>query len=361
MNFDLAETAASIALKHLYAGAPLSDAFARIAEAVLPELPAEIRHLVQTVDVGIDAQMLREQLLATLSQEPPGEEINGLCFGLVEAAGDDGASEDDDADSEGTGTNPEVTLYICGSARFDPAEPDWPCDPEWWPESRYFALPTFKALSDAASAFDDDTAWLISAGLIEPLSIVLVGEVCRGIEPATLLGGAPFRGIGSGFDSGDLRDVGVVTREGFASPALLESVDELEPPATPPTPAPTTTTPATTTPKRRSSPSKPSPSKPVKSKTSKAKAPAAKAKPSKTKSSKTKSSKSKSSKSKASPAKRSSAKKGAAKKAPAKKKAAKPAAKKASTKASKKATKRATKKGAKKVTKKATRKRLPRR
>jgi hypothetical protein len=354
MNFDLAETAASIALKHLYAGAPLSDAFARIAEAVLPELPAEIRHLVQTVDVGIDAQMLREQLLATLSQEPPGEEINGLCFGLVEAAGDDGASEDDEADTEGA--NPEVTLYICGSARFDPAEPDWPCNPEWWPESRYFALPTFKALSDAASAFDGDTAWLISAGLIEPLSIVLVGEVCRGIEPATLLGGAPFRGIGSGFDSGDLRDVGVVTREGFASPALLESADQLEPPA------PRAS--AATTPKRRSSSSGSPKAKSSKTKTSKAKA------------TKAKTSKAKSSKAKGSPAKRSSAKKAAVKKATAKKnttskkvaskkKAAKRVAKKATNKATNKATKKATKKAAKRVAKKATKKvskkRLPRR
>lgn len=345
MNFDLAETAASIAMKNLYAGVPLTEAFARIAAAVLPELPTEIRELVHTADVRIDAEMLREQLLTTLRDEPPGEEINGLCFGLVEAAGNDAASEDDEADTEGSGANPEVTLYVCGSARFDPAEPDWPCDPEWWPESRYFALPIFKALSDAAAACDGDTAWLVSAGLIEPLSIVLVGDVCRNIAPATLLGGAPFRGIGSGFDSGDLRDVGVVTQEGFASPALLESADFPEPKAPEATAAQ-----AATTPKSRSSQSKPSQSKPSQSKASKAKAKASKT-------SKAKASKPKPAKAKGSPAKKSSTKKAPAKKSAAKKSPAKKSAAKKRPASKKTASKKPTKKTIKKVSKN----RLPRR
>lgn len=282
MSYELAEKAAGIALQGVAKGAPAAAAFARVRDAVLPSLPKPVADVVAELDIEADINELCEQLTHVLAEDPPDAQINGLCFGLVEMVfgGEDGSPPDPKQ-------HPEHTLYICGSARFDPEDADWPCDPEWWPETRYFIVPSFKALSDLGATLDPDASWLVACALIEPLSILLVGEACRRVDRATLLGGASWRGIGSGFDGGNLRDVGVVTRDGFASPALVES-----------TPAPA----------RR----------PPKAK----KAAKTKAKSSKAGSAKAKRPRGKTSKAKGSTPKKASGKKGAGKKA-AKKKAAK--------------------------------------
>lgn len=225
MSYELAEKAASAALQSIANRTPVASAFARIRQLVLPALPAQVSEIAEGLDVATDVEALCEQLVHVLTDDEPAPDINGLCFGLVEMlfGSEDGSPPASDQ-------HPEHTLYICGSTRFDPEDSDWPCDPEWWPETRYFIIPSFKALSDLCATLDDDASWLVACGLIEPLSILLVAEACRRVDRGTLLGGAPWRGIGSGFDGGDLRDIGVVTRDGFASPALVEST---------PAPAPT--------------------------------------------------------------------------------------------------------------------------
>lgn len=251
MSFDLAERAAEIALQSLARGTPMAEAFTRVRKAVMPSLPKSAGDAVAELDIGADIDALREQLAHVLATEPPGDQINGLCFGLAEMVfgPEDGSPPD-------AKQHPEHTLYICGSARFDPEDSDWPCDPEWWPESRYFDIPSFRTLSDVSATLDDDAAWLVACGLIEPLSILLVGEACRTMDRRTLLGASEWRGIGSGFDGGDLRDIGVVTRDGFASPALVE---------------------ATPVPARRATKAKRSTPKAKKSNTAKAKPPKGKA------------------------------------------------------------------------------------
>lgn len=216
MDFDLAEKAAAIALKGIGAGAPISQSFARICEIVLPELPEAVAPVVAKLELSEDVDALNEQIRTVLAEEPAPAAVNGLWFGIAEMVwGDEGDKR------PAAYAVPEFTLYVGGSTEFDPEDEDWPCAPVWWPEARYFVVPSFKVLSDLCATLEPDDAWLVATGLIEPLSILLVGEVCRVIEPATLLGGAPWRGIGSGFDGGDLRDIGVVTLDGFASPALL--------------------------------------------------------------------------------------------------------------------------------------------
>ncbi len=218
MSYELAEKAAAVALKRMGTGTPVPGTFKEIASLVLPSLPEATRNLVATLDAEEDVEALCEQFAHVLTSEPPSLDVNGFFFGLAEMVFGDA-----EGNPPGEETHPEHTLYICGSMRFDPSDMDWPCGPEWWPEERYFQIPSFKALSDHCATLDYDAAWLVACGLIEPLSIALVGEACRRIGPKDLLLDAPFRGIGSGFDGGDLRDVGVVTRDGFASPALVES------------------------------------------------------------------------------------------------------------------------------------------
>ncbi len=216
MSYELAEKAAAVALKRMGTGTPVPETFKEIASLVLPSLPEATRNLVATLDAEEDVEALCEQFAHVLTSEPPSLDVNGFFFGLAEMVFGDA-----EGNPPGGETHPEHTLYICGSMRFDPSDMDWPCGPEWWPEERYFQIPSFKALSDHCATLDYDAAWLVACGLIEPLSIALVGEACRRIGPKDLLLDAPFRGIGSGYDGGDLRDVGVVTRDGFASPALL--------------------------------------------------------------------------------------------------------------------------------------------
>lgn len=224
MDFDLADKAASIALKSIGVGEPLAAAFGRICDIVLPELPEAVAPVAAGLALQEDVEALNEQIRAVLADEPAPAAVNGLWFGIAEMVW----GEEGDAKPAPYAPS-EFTLYVGGSTAFDPEDVDWPCAPEWWPEARYFVVPSFKVLSDLCATLEPDDAWLVATGLIEPLSILLVGEVCRVIEPATLLGGASWRGIGSGFDGGDLRDIGVVTRDGFASPALLPVKKQAKP------------------------------------------------------------------------------------------------------------------------------------
>lgn len=224
MNFNLADKAATIALKGMIAGDPVEQTFAEITHAVLPKLPESVRSAAGGLVLSDDIDALTEQLRDVLASEPPGADVNGLWFGIAEMlwGNDEGDPPDEDA-------TPEFTLYVCGSTGFDPENGDWPCGPEWWPDARYFDLPSFNVLSDLCPTLEADDAWLVATGLVEPLSILLVGHVCRTIDPATLLGEAMWRGIGSGFDGGDYRDIGVMMRDGFSSPALLPAKKEPKP------------------------------------------------------------------------------------------------------------------------------------
>ncbi len=316
MDYDLVSNAAATALKSISAGDPIGPSFARIAALVLPKLPDAAAKTVAGLALSDDVEALNEQFRAVLAEEPPSADINGLCFGIAEMVwGEEGDER------PRPGAVAEFTLYISGSTEFDPENEDWPCGPAWWPESRYFVVPSMKTLSDLCASLESDDAWLVAAGLIEPLSILLVGEICRTIEPGTLLGDATWRGIGSGFDGGDLRDIGVVTRDGFVSPALIQSA---------PTPAP----------KKRAA------SKASKARASKARA--SKAKVAKARASKAKGSKATTSKAKGSSLKNAAKKKPVIKKAAGKKTTNKPSARKkprtGKAPGSKKATRKASKK-----------------
>ena len=224
MDFNLADKAATIALKGMIAGEPVEQTFAEISRAVLPKLPESVRSAAGGLILSDDIDALTEQLRDVLASEPPPADVNGLWFGIAEMVwgAEDGAPPDENA-------TPEFTLYVCGSTGFDPENGDWPCGPEWWPDARYFDLPSFNVLSDLCPTLDGDDAWLVATGLVEPLSILLVGHVCRTIEPGTLLGEAMWRGVGSGFDGGDYRDIGVMMRDGFSSPALFPAKKEPKP------------------------------------------------------------------------------------------------------------------------------------
>mgnify|MGYP001409370878 CR=1 FL=1 len=251
MDFELSEHAVQMALISIESGEPIAPAFQRITLAVLPSLPARAAECVASLALQRDIEALCDQVRSVLTHEPPSMDINGLWFGLAEMLW-----AEEGAERAAENASPEFTLYIAGSTAFDPEVEDWPCGPEWWPEERYFDIPSFEQLSALCGELDEDQAWLVATGLIEPLSILLIAEACRRIDPGTLLGNARFRGVGSGFDGGDLRDIGVITRNGFASPALLKPAKQK--------PAPRKTAPKKTAKKAKAAKAKPIKAKPSK-------------------------------------------------------------------------------------------------
>jgi len=112
-------------------------------------------------------------------------------------------------------------IYLAGSQRFEPEQSveDWPVGPEYFPEHRYFRsriLETFYSedghcdsagLKKLASEFNY-TFCLTYTGL-------WLHEMMTATDPAQLLGGRDFRGVGFGFDSGDVITLGVIRSDGF--------------------------------------------------------------------------------------------------------------------------------------------------
>ncbi|MDX2147159.1 MAG: hypothetical protein SFZ23_06515 [Planctomycetota bacterium] len=237
MNFEAARGAQEIAFNHMKARTPLDVAATEVVRFVKPLLPAEIDLSFVPGIMEETVQVLQELITTVFEGEPPKKSINGLYFGLAELIFDDEDSDgegdgeeagDDESDLDSMGDGPVVTLHVTGSTAFDleGSDPEWACDASWNPDNCYTPCPLHVQLStlrplppdespeDGSDGPEFDTMWLITAGLIEPLNILLVGEVVRRLWPV-LLGKAPYRGIATGLDEGEMIQLGVLYPDGF--------------------------------------------------------------------------------------------------------------------------------------------------
>jgi hypothetical protein len=215
MDFKLSLEASKRAFDHLKRNTPYLEALRDTASIGLNLLPALVRQEFDAANFETAADELMACVVELFKSDPPADDINGLWFGLVEMITDD---EADDAElHEDELTTTEMILYITGSADYELGvdDPDWPCDVSWEPEERYFSIQLTQHISRIRQLHGFDEQWIVDIAILEPLVILTVGTVVRNLGPDILLGTADHRAIGTGFDSGDLNEVGILTREGF--------------------------------------------------------------------------------------------------------------------------------------------------
>jgi hypothetical protein len=133
-----------------------------------------------------------------LHSKPPGEDVNGLWFGLFRPVRGDETLTD---------------FYVSGS-RVAP-EQDWPSSSDgYWPEGRYRESPVLAHAARLEPEDDGDLAWLIDygVGLLHLRGTVL--HLLQEVPIATWLGETPERYVALGHDSGEHETVARVTSDG---------------------------------------------------------------------------------------------------------------------------------------------------
>lgn len=210
MNRDLILVGLNKAFEHVSAGTSLDRAAADVIAAVRAGLP-------KSVDLGFvpgamaqAVEELEEQLRALFEREPPDDDVNGLMFGMF--------------DRVVTEKPRKLTcqVYVCGSNRFNPNDPDWATGPTWWPKHRYLSCGLIDRLSAARPGKPSGIDGFVDEAVIEPLLMLVLGEVVTRIGGTVLLGNVEARGVGIGFDSGDPHTLGVLEPDGFA---MIETLD----------------------------------------------------------------------------------------------------------------------------------------
>jgi hypothetical protein len=202
MDFNLADKVAAIAVRHARAGTPIEKAWPEVVAAARKKLGASLSRSALELPITGSLVWVTATFAALLARDRPDRKVKGLWFGLVELI--PGKSL----------TDTIFTPYLSGSPEFNPRNEDWPCAPIWMPEDCYATNLAMYTLSKWRKRHKKQS-WLIDTTLIEPLNTLFCGCIARNVSPDLLLGPAPTRGIGCGFDSGDLRTLGTVDKNGF--------------------------------------------------------------------------------------------------------------------------------------------------
>ena len=204
MDFELAAKVSRVALNHARLGTPIAVAWPEVVQAGKVALGPDLVSDACAMDIAESLKIVLDEYAALLKRDKPGENINGLWFGLVAFAPKEDLSES------------VWTPYIAGSDQFDVKNDDWPCDPAWMAEDCYAPNPAMLRLSALCEELEEK-AWSIETMLIEPLHTLFTGRAAFDLPRELLLGPASSRGIGCGIDSGDLNTLGAVTTTGFVT------------------------------------------------------------------------------------------------------------------------------------------------
>lgn len=204
MDFAHCTRVTKIVTKHVVRGTPLNIAWADVVKAAHPAIGPAVAKVALALPI-IDGLVTCTSEFASLllrDNAGPAKKVNGLWFGLAEIFFFENTDD--------TTWMP----YISGSTKFNAKNRDWPCDPAWFPEDRWAANEPMTILS-RLRAKHPKRQWYIEVCLIEPLHHLYVAHFARACPPHILLGKSKSRGIGCGFDAGDLRTIGTVTAKGF--------------------------------------------------------------------------------------------------------------------------------------------------
>lgn len=153
---------------------------------------------LRRINWAADVKRLERWLTGVLRDQPPPATIDGLYFGLFNPTSDEGA--------------PSADLYVAGNP-YDAEDPDWICDPAWWPAARYAGSKALARLyrvayADGASGLGNDAEYPLGLGY----AVLAVGHLCRTLGETLLSGGAQRRAVATGFDSGDVLQLGALDR-----------------------------------------------------------------------------------------------------------------------------------------------------
>lgn len=204
MDLKLANRANAAVQKHVVRDTPLHEAWADVVKAAAPAIGPQVAKaaLALPLDQGLVTCTAEYASLLLRDNAGPAKKVNGLWFGLAELMA-------------GKSTQDTVwTPYISGSTKFNARDNDWPCNPAWFPDDRWAHNEPMKILSRLRKQHKK-RHWYIEVCLIEPLHRLYVSHFARACPPGILLGKCKSRGIGCGFDDGDLLTIGKVDSKGF--------------------------------------------------------------------------------------------------------------------------------------------------
>ena len=204
MDFAFATRVSKLASKHVRRATELDAAWRDVVKAARPAIGPALAKAALELPIASGLVTITSEFAALLARDNagPAKKVNGLWFGLAELCTDDSAE------------NTVWMPYICGSVKFNPKNHDWPCNPAWFPEDRWAPNEPMTALSRLREKHRK-RAWYIDTCLLEPLHQLYVAHFARGCPAAILLGKSKSRGIGCGFDDGDLMTIGVSDQNGF--------------------------------------------------------------------------------------------------------------------------------------------------
>jgi len=202
MDFNLADKASRVAIRHIRKGTPIEKAWPEVVAAARRGLGPKLAKSALDLPITQGLTAVAAEFAALLGRDQPGKKIKGLWFGLVELSRDERIG------------HTVWTPYLAGAARFSTKDEQWPVGPAWMPPDCYAPNQAMTKLSDLRRRYKKQH-WTIETTLIEPLNTLFAGAIAASFPPPILLCTVPSRGIGCGFDSGDFRTLGIVDKTGF--------------------------------------------------------------------------------------------------------------------------------------------------
>ncbi len=196
----------------------VAEGMSRIIDVFSERHPHPDWERFRALDVEGDLQHLKGWLESVLASEPPGPEVPGFWFGLVNPI---------------RAGLPTADIYVCGSPH-GPDDEDWGYRTGWEPSGRYarsavldgiyrVSYPSFRVTADSSEAdkasYRNAMEALLGNTAEYQLALAYGGLVVRclanELEPELLLSGASERVLFVGFDDGDFLCVGAVTQQGL--------------------------------------------------------------------------------------------------------------------------------------------------
>lgn len=187
-------TTCQLVSKKIELNTPLTLAWQEVASAITD---GEVAASLLKHDVSSEARRMESWLLAVQNLAPIPGEIRGLYFGLFHP---------------NRGEHTGCAIHLAGSQTFESQH-------DVWAKSLTYRAPMIfeSSVLDDLYAVSSNESHIDNRGLVHVclwLSQLLLADGCRRIS-GTLSAGAHRRGLGIGFDSGDLLTVGIVSAKGF--------------------------------------------------------------------------------------------------------------------------------------------------
>lgn len=183
----------------------ISEAWKTVVEHISDEAGTETTSKLRGLDIATDLCRLEKWITDVFSTAPPPRKIRGLRFGLFHP------------ESEG---RPSCDLYLAGASWFDHQSHTWAYDQSYLAPTTPQSLVLDQLYLVSVEDRFDGRAAIVHLCLW--YGLLAVAELCR--RHSTLLRGtAARRGVGVGFDGGDIIVVGAHSKAGFSAAPLGES------------------------------------------------------------------------------------------------------------------------------------------